>query len=69
MSQKNAAALRQESTQNQTQPTSLLTLESESIQALSDASLMLVNGAKGELNSLSGVSSAGCSSQEREYIG
>lgn len=69
MSPKNAAALRQESTQNQTQPTSLLTLESESIQALSDASLMLVNGAMGELNSLSGVSSAGCSSREREYIG
>lgn len=45
MSPKNAAALRQESTQNQTRPTSLLTLESESIQALSDASLMLVNGA------------------------
>lgn len=62
MSQKNAAALRQESTQNQTQPTSLLTLESESIQALSDASLMLVNGAMGELNSLSGVSSGTCGS-------
>jgi len=49
MSPKNAAALRQESTQNQTQPTSLLTLESESIQALSDSSLMLVNGAKEDM--------------------
>lgn len=65
MSPKNAAALRQGSTQNQnqTQPTSQLTLESESIQALSDSSLMLVNGAKEDMEAGT-ISNSGQTSRE-----